>query len=185
MKKLLLFFALWSGVACAVQGQQTDLVTIIADRVSALTPEQQQQAIAYAKESVAKTVDACGDDKKLLKVTLMQRVKALMKTAFVDAIEDVTSKETICITIIAISFFTVLCELYFIVTVVYDGLYLMQGLIGIIPLDYALISQCNIATKLILLMVVPTLNLFKHTIFQICLACDKAKSGKKEEAVTA
>ncbi|MFH1254290.1 MAG: hypothetical protein V1646_02555 [bacterium] len=71
MKKLLLFFALWSGVACAMQadvadlnlakqGQMNQVASEIAKQASQLTPEERKQAVEQAAENVQKLVDACG-----------------------------------------------------------------------------------------------------------------------------
>ena len=93
MKKLLLFLALCSSTAGAMQSEatptdvvgttpvkqeQVDLVASVAEQASVLNPEQRQQAIAQAAENVQKVVDSCGNDKELLKTTLSWRIRNLL-----------------------------------------------------------------------------------------------------------
>jgi selenocysteine lyase/cysteine desulfurase len=88
VRKLLLFLALlWSSVAGAMQSNVADLnsakqdqvnqavATAIAEQSSKLTSTEQQQAVAQAAINVKEIVDTCGDDKELLKATLIQRIK--------------------------------------------------------------------------------------------------------------
>jgi len=86
MKKLLMLLALWSGAASAKpQGtmptvqDQMDLTATAANKSLDLTPEEHKQAIAQVKENVREIVDACGNDKELLKSTLMQRIEKFEK----------------------------------------------------------------------------------------------------------
>lgn len=81
VKKLLLFLALWSGAACAMQSEQNQMnqvATEIAKQSSQLTPEERKQAVEQATKNVKEIVDACGNDKELLKATLSQRIKNLL-----------------------------------------------------------------------------------------------------------
>ncbi len=102
MKKLLLFLVLWSGIACAMQTDVADLnlakqdqvnqvvVTAIAEQSSQLTSTERQQAVEQAAKNVKDVVDACGNDKELLKVTLSQRIKNLLRHPIVSGSIAVT-----------------------------------------------------------------------------------------------
>jgi uncharacterized membrane protein len=93
MKKLLLFLALWSGAASAMQSDtvpanvasatsamqdQIDLTATVAEQASVLTADQRQQVVDKAAENIQKIVDSCGNDKELLKTTLQQKIKNLL-----------------------------------------------------------------------------------------------------------
>jgi len=90
MKKLLLFFALWSGVASAMQSDVADLNSAKQDQVSKavansiveqssrLTSTERQQVVEQSASNVKEIVDACGNDKELLKKTLQQKIKSLL-----------------------------------------------------------------------------------------------------------
>lgn len=99
MKKLLLFLALWSGVACAMQADtmpmggicttpiQQDssaLVSIKVDQASGLTQAEQHRAVVKATKNLQEIMKACRNDKELMKKMLIQRVKNLMNVACMD-----------------------------------------------------------------------------------------------------
>lgn len=93
MKKLLLFLALWSGVAGAMQSEQNQMkqvVTEIAEQSSKLTPEERKQAVEQAAENVKEIVDSCRNDKKLLKTTLSKKIKNLLRHPIVSGSIAVT-----------------------------------------------------------------------------------------------
>ena len=94
MKKLLLFLVLFAGAACAMQSDvaQFDGVTpeikaqaekiagVVTKQVSKLTPEQRDKAVAQATEDVKKIVNACGNDKKLLRTMLIEKCNFLLES---------------------------------------------------------------------------------------------------------
>ncbi len=80
MKKIFLFLALSFSTAGAMQSDaiQSGVAAAVAEQASALNPELRQQAVDQAAENVKQLVDSCGNDKKLLKTTLSQRIKNLV-----------------------------------------------------------------------------------------------------------
>lgn len=102
MKKILLFLALWSSVACAMQTDVADLnsaeqdqvsqsvVNSIIEQSSQLTSTERQQSVDQAAEKVQELVNSCGNDKKLLKTTLSQRIKNLLRHPIVSGSIAVT-----------------------------------------------------------------------------------------------
>jgi Fe2+ transport system protein B len=51
----------------------------VAEQASVLNPEQRQQVVDQTAKNVQKLVDSCGGDKELLKTTLTQRIKNLLR----------------------------------------------------------------------------------------------------------
>ena len=138
MKKLLMFLALWSGAASAMQQDtmpadlasampiiqdQIDLAAAkAANRSSVLTSEEQKQAISQAVQSLQRTVKACGNDKELLKITLTERIGKLMKSVFIDNTGE-CFKQSIRLWDSAWGLYVPLCELVLTVTILYSCLY--------------------------------------------------------------
>lgn len=74
---MLALFVITSGfsIACAMQA---------SDAINGLTPEECKFAEEQAAKKVQDVVDKCGDDKELLKASLLGRIKHLGKDIFID-----------------------------------------------------------------------------------------------------
>ena len=130
MKKLLLFFALWSGVAGAMQpgqNQMNQVATEITKQASQLTPEERKQAVEQAAENVQKLVDSCGNDKELLKMTLSQRIKNLLGHPIVNCPITVTVVTCLEATLYIVAMQALFCGIDFVAAITLGKSYLITN----------------------------------------------------------
>lgn len=78
-----------SDVVNKTSAKVGNFASALAKEASKLTSEQRKQAFSQATKNVRGVAESCGDDKVLLKTTLIQHIKNLGKTIFVDNTVDV------------------------------------------------------------------------------------------------